>query len=201
MGKSLALATAALAALVAFGCKGEQVPVPVAADSPPAFAKGASMADFIAGKWCPNGGVDSETAEKFGVDPNSEIDVSQHWVFKPDGTFEYGKLGYDSKITGKWTADQGQVYLMYEMWDNETIQARKERLAKDEEGGGQAALYAMQGFDNTMSMLSKLEYLMVTEDGKGLTFSRPTPTDPNAMGGGIDISALMGPSFDLVRMK
>lgn len=200
MGKSLTLALAALAALVV-GCKGPQVPVPVAMENPPAFADGGSMAEFIAGKWCPNGGVDSDTAEKFGVDPNSEIDVSQHWVFNADGTFEYGKLGYDSKITGKWTADQGQVFLMYEMWDNETIQARKERLAKDEEGGGQAAITAMMGFENTMSMLSKLEFLHLTEDKKGLTFTKPMSSDPNAAPGGLDMSALMGPSFDLVRMK
>lgn len=201
MGKTLTLSLAAFAALFVVGCKGNQVPVPEAADNPPAFADGGSMAEFIAGKWCPNSGVDSDTAEKFGVDPNSEIDVSQHWVFKADGTFEYGKLGYDSKITGKWTEGQGQIMLMYEMWDDETIQARKERLAKDEEGGGQAAITAMMGFENTMSMLSKLEYLHLTEDKKGLTFTKPMTSDPNATPGGLDMSALMGPSFDLVRMK
>ncbi len=202
MRTSLAMAAVAVALFVV-GCGKKTDPAPEAAAAPPEFGsteQTKTMAGFIEGKWCPTGsGVDSETAKKYGLDPNSELDVSQHWIFKPDGTFVYGRLGSKNQITGKWTEDQGQVFLMYEMWDDETIQQRKERLAKDEEGGSQNAIAAMMAFESTVGMLSKLEYLRLTDDKKGLTFARLQPADGSGMIGGMDM--LLADTPDLVRMK
>jgi hypothetical protein len=186
------------AALLVVGCnKGPKVVAPVPHDSPPTFdANTHTVATFIEGKWCPSGETDPNAVEKFGIEANSEIDLSQFWEFKPDGTFSYGKTGYDDRITGTWMLSADGVGLNYEKWGEETITDRRNRLKKAEETGAQAAIVAMMAFDNTMSMLDKLSYLELSEDGKGLEFT----TMGGGSGGGGMFDMLMGPST-LVRMK
>jgi hypothetical protein len=58
---------------------------------------------------------------------------------------------------------------------------------------------AMMAFENTMGMLSKLEYVSLTEDRKGLTFALPEPADGSGSMGGMAL--LMTDTPDLVRMK
>jgi hypothetical protein len=200
--RSFLSVAAIAAALFVVGCGKKKDPAPEPMPSPPEFGsteQTKTLAGFMEGKWCPTGSVDSELAKKYDLDPNSELDVSQHWIFNADGTFAYGKLGSKNQITGKWTAAGDQAYLMYEMWDDETIQQRKDRLAKDEEGGGQPAIMAMMAFENTMGMLSRLEYLRLTDDKKGLTFGLPEPADGSGTTGGMEF--LMADTPDLVRMK
>ncbi len=194
--KHTVVAVAALAtALFIVGCKKEQVATPEPADSPPAFdAAKDKLETFVVGKWCPGNGIDAAAAEKFGLDPNAELNVSQHWIFNADKTFEYGKLGYKDKITGTWMLQPSGISLFYVAWDGEDLGARTNRLKQAEEGGTQAAIADMMAFEGTMGYLRKMDYIEVSEDMKGLMFT--------TMGGGEEGGAfVLLTSTDLVRMK
>jgi hypothetical protein len=198
MGKTRSwLYAAALVSLAgSLGCK-KAPPAPQPHDNPPAYDQAAgTFGAWVEGRWCPTGGVDAKTAEKYGVDPASDLDISQFWEFKADGTLAYGKLDYPGRVTGKWVEENGVVMLMYEAWDGETLYDRRARLAKEEETGTQAAIAAMMGFENTVNMLEKMSYLELTDDKKGLTFTSPPSNE-----GASFADMLSGGDSDLVRMK
>lgn len=185
-----------LAALSLAACK-KKIPAPEPmGESAPVFAEGGDLKSFIVGKWCPATGIDPEKAEKFGVDPGSEIDVSEYWEIAADGTFLYTHTGSKDKVHGTWEIYQNGVVLTYKMWNDETLQDHRQRVAKEAEGGGSSAVAEDLALDNTYKMFESMDYLVVSEDMKGLMF-----TDPSAGsgGGGGMFSLVM--DTPLARMK
>ena len=203
MGANRLIVIMAVAAvsLIVGGCGKKTAEAPVPHDNPPVFDPAKDqIGTWMVGKWCPGGSTPPEMAEQYGVDPASEVDVSQFWEFAADGTFSYGKLEYPGRITGTWIKNQDQsVSLEYKAWDGEPLNDRRARLAKEEESGAASAITAMMGFDNTVNMLRGLWYLEVSDDGKGLVFTEPG--DPNASGDSGGVFEMMDTGSDLVRMK
>jgi len=85
------------------------------------------------------------------------------------------------------------ISLNYEAWDGEQLSARTNRLKLAEEGGTQAAIADMMAYEGTMGYLGRMDYIELSEDKKGITFT--------VMGGGSTDPFAMAMSTDLVRMK
>ena len=192
------LAVAVLAGLFLVGCK-KKIDAPEAmGDAAPTYgSEHKDIKSFVVGKWCPATGIDPDKAEKFGVDPGSEIDVSQYWDIRADGTFIYTHTGSPDKVSGKWEEYQGAIVLNYEMWNDKTLADHRAAIAKAAEGGGAGAVAEDLAIDSTYKMFENMGYLIVSEDKKGLVFS--SPDAPSGAGGGDLFSMFM--ETPLARMK
>ncbi len=180
------LAVVAVAATFLLACS-KPKPSPKPVESPATFGnEHKTINEFIVGKWCPATGIDEETAKEFGVDPGSEIDVSQYWEFAADGTFIYTHTGSPDKIHGKWEVFDKGVALTYQKWNDEDLSAAHARYQKEAESGTPQAIAQEMGFDNTIKMTQTMNYLVVSEDMKGLTF-----TDPQAGSSTIDMFSMV----------
>lgn len=179
MGNRWVLLAAALvaASLVGTGCK-KKIPAPVPlGEAAAAFGTEHKTIDaFIVGKWCPTGGMDADTAAKFDVDPGSDVDVSQYWEFMPDKTFYYTKTGSVDKVHGKWEVFGEAIGLSYLKWNDEDIMAARMRFQKEAETGSSAAIAKEIALDWTFNTLFNMNYLVVSEDKTGVTFTDSSAT-------------------------
>ncbi|MCH7905484.1 MAG: hypothetical protein IH944_13090 [Armatimonadetes bacterium] len=179
----LTLGLAGVTAIVGCGEKAPPEPtVPMGAAAPEFGSTEAlsSISGFIDGRWSPAYELDTAFAELFGLDvlQMDEVDTSQYWQFKSDGTFFYGKPGLPSTVEGTWKVVADAVRLTYVSFNGKPLAEVREELQKGAEKGTQAGIARELALNGAFDYLLPLDYLILAEDNKRLMFANATTGAP-----------------------
>ncbi len=162
----------AVVCLVVFGflvgCGPESPPKPVPmGTAAPAFGSGGkydTLEGFLDGMWCQS------------FDSSGDTEYIDYWQFKSDGTFVYSKIGSEHKFAGTWKPSGKGVWLTYETYDGDTIQALRERMQKEAEGGTQAGFFNEDAMSHTLTQIQRQVYLELSEEKREMFFTDPGST-------------------------
>lgn len=167
----------------ALGCGKPEPPKPVPMGAAaPEFGSAPpydTLEGFLTGYWSP------------GFGPSEDAEYSEYWEFRADGTFVFSKFGSKHKFEGTWKPSGKGVWLTYETYDGDTLQALRERMQKEAESGTQGGILTEDAMSRTLSQIQKQVYIEVSGDKKELFFTDPGAGDYMYEGGG----------GGLVRMK